>query len=98
MFCKSLSFCMFCLAIFWFHIDLFMNTISTVKFLKVGHRKYCCNHPKIQTKRLYNRVMGPKDADGMANSVYPDSTLIWVYTVFSGLSVRELGISFKKCF
>ena len=31
-------------------------------------RKICCNHPKIWT-RLYRRVMLPKDADGIANSV-----------------------------
>ena len=43
--------------------------------------------------RLYDRVMSPKDADGMANSVDPDqSSLIWVYTVCPGLSVRKLSI------
>ena len=31
--------------------------------------KICCNHPKIWTRRLYLRVMRPKDADGIANSV-----------------------------
>ena len=39
--------------------------------------------------------MGPEDADGMANSVVQDQTepdrssLIWVYTVCSGLYVRK---------
>ena len=32
------------------------------------------NHSKIWTMWLYNRVMHPKDADGMANSVDPDQT------------------------
>ena len=39
--------------------------------------------------------MGPKDADGMANSVDPDQTrssLVWVYTVCPDLSVRKLRI------
>ena len=37
-------------------------------------QKFCSNHPKIQTRWLYSRVMCPKDADGMANSVDPDQT------------------------
>ena len=49
-------------------------------------RKICCNYPKSWTVWFYDRVMRPKDADGMANSVDPDlmsskSSLIWVYTV-----------------
>ena len=39
--------------------------------------------------------MSPKDADGMANSVDSDQTrssLIWVYTVCPGQSVRQLRI------
>ena len=36
---------------------------------------------------LKHRVMRPKDANGIANSV----DLIWVYTVCPGLSVRNLG-------
>ena len=35
-------------------------------------RKNCCNYPKIITILFYYRVMGPKDADGMANHVDPD--------------------------
>ena len=34
--------------------------------------------------------MGPKDADGMANSVDPDQTLVWVYTICPDLSVLKL--------
>ena len=44
---------------------------------------------------LYHRVMGPNDADEMANSVDPDHTapsLIWVCTVCPGISVRKLRI------
>ena len=47
-------------------------------------------------KLNYHRVMSPKDAGGMANSVNLDQTapssLIWVYTVFLDLPVRELKI------
>ena len=51
--------------------------------LKMYYRKFpkysdtqniCCNHSKIWTMWLYHRVMSPKDADGMANSVDPDQT------------------------
>ena len=57
----------------------------------------CCNHSKIWTMWLYHRVMSPKDADGMANSVDPDQTaprssLIWVCTICPGLSVHKLRI------
>ena len=31
-------------------------------------------HPKNQTKRFYQRVMHPKDADSIANSKDPDQT------------------------
>ena len=37
--------------------------------------------------------MSPNNADGMANSVDPDqSSLIWVCTICSGLSVQKLRI------
>ena len=40
---------------------------------------------------FYYRVMGPKDADGMANRVDPDQEQPdLVYTFFPGLSVRKL--------
>ena len=35
-------------------------------------QKICYNHPKIWTRWLYQRVMHPKDAAGIANSVDPD--------------------------
>ena len=38
--------------------------------------------------RLYHRVMGPKDADGMANSVDPDQ---WVYSVAQSYLSENLG-------
>ena len=37
-------------------------------------KKICCNQSKIWTMWLYHRVMGPNDADGMANSVDTDQT------------------------
>ena len=36
--------------------------------------KICCNYPEILTRLLYDRVMHPKDADRMTNSVDPDQT------------------------
>ena len=36
--------------------------------------KICCNPPKILTRWLYQRVMHPKDAAEIANSVDPDLT------------------------
>ena len=34
----------------------------------------CCNHSKVWTMWLYDGLMSPNDADGMANSVDPDQT------------------------
>ena len=46
----------------------------------------------------YFRVMHPKDAEEIANSVDPDqSSLIWVCTVCPGLSVRNLRIITVVC-
>ena len=54
----------------------------TVKFLKNSDtRKNYYSYPKILTKWLYDGVMCPKDAGGMANSVD---------TVYPDLSVRKL--------
>ena len=66
--------------------------------VKKHPKKNCCNYPKIGSVSFYYRVMGPNDADGMANSVDPDqiaslisrSSLIWVYTVCPDQSVRKL--------
>ena len=45
------------------------------KVLKVSetHLVYC-KHTKIQTKGFYHCVMSPNDANGIANSEYPDQT------------------------
>ena len=43
---------------------------STVK--NSDTRTSCCNYPKSWTVWFYDRVMRPKDADGMANRVHPD--------------------------
>ena len=37
-------------------------------------QKFCCNYPKLGTILLYYRVLGPKDADKMANSIDPDQS------------------------
>ena len=57
----------------------------------------CCNHYKIWTMWLYHRVMSLNNADRMANNADPDQTaprssLIRVYTVCPGISVRKLRI------
>ena len=36
--------------------------------------------------------MHPKDREGIANSVDPDQSLIWIYTVCQDMSVRKLRI------
>ena len=54
------------------HLD---SNLNTLKFLNIRTtRKSCCNYPKIRTEFFYYRVMGPKDADRMANSVDPYRT------------------------
>ena len=67
---------------------------ATVKFLNLGHKKLCCNSPKIQTKRPNLMVFCQKHANGKANSKDPDprSSLIWVCTVCPYLSVRKFRI------
>ena len=75
--------------------SLKLQLINYHKFLKYSDtQKICCNHSNIWTMWLYHRVMSPKDADGMADSVGPDqrSSLIWVCTVCPGISVRKLRI------
>ena len=50
----------------WHHLmsNGIVSTRKNPKNLDTG--KNCCNYPKIGT------ILGPKDADGMANSVDPD--------------------------
>ena len=55
-------------------------------------RKQCCNYAKIGTVSFHYRIMGPKDTDGMANSVDPYQTAPRVYTVCPDLSDRKLRI------
>ena len=81
----------------WFSpLALFLTNI-TVKLLKIQTtQKNAVITLKFEQSLLYHRVMHPKDADRMANSADPWSdcssriSLIWVYTVCSGLSVRKL--------
>ena len=42
-------------------------------------RIICCNHSKIRTRCLYHRVIHPKDAEGIANSVAPDALFALTY-------------------
>ena len=66
--------------------------LMSVKLMKYGccilvyhylkrsrHLKNCCNYPKIWTSRFYRRVMSPKVADGMTNSVDPDQSDLDLY-------------------
>ena len=58
--------------------------------------KKCCYRPKILTRWIYDGIMSPNDADGMANGVdlirLQAAPLIWVCTVCPDLSVRKLRI------
>ena len=52
-----------------------VQILSTVKILSIRTpQKFCCNHPKIWTRWLHQRVMRPKTAAGIANSVDLDQT------------------------
>ena len=70
-----------------------LQLANTVKLLKIWpHEKNYCNYPKILLIWIFYRVMRPKDADGMSNSVDPDQpalSLIWVYTACSDMSLRK---------
>ena len=56
-----------------------------LKFPKYSDtQNICCYHSNIWTMWLYQRVMSPNDADGMANSVDPDQTAPPLGPVWSG--------------
>ena len=60
-----------CTTLTWYHkISNFSDT-----------RNICCNHPKIWSRWHYHRVMHPKDADGMANTVCPDMSVRKLRTI-----------------
>ena len=52
----------------------FCHSMQYPKFPKYSDTKKFVVITKIWTMWLYNRVMSPNDADGMANSVNPDQT------------------------
>ena len=53
----------------------FVETLDYHKFPKYSDtQKICCDHPKSWTRWHFVRVMYPKDAEGIANSVDPDQT------------------------
>ena len=65
--------------IYWIKAQWFVVAGYNVKYYRkipkyADTQKICCNHPKIWTRWLYQRVMHPKDAAGIANSVDPDQT------------------------
>ena len=67
--------------------------LTTVKILKFRTPKqFAVITLNVWTRWLFLRVMHPKDADGIENSVDPDqrSSLIWVCTVCSDLFARKL--------
>ena len=49
---------------------------DTLQILYFGHPKICCNHRKSRTRWLFLRVMHPKYAKGITNSVDPDQTAL----------------------
>ena len=55
-----------------------ISLVSKSEYCKVSKflvtSNFCCNLPKIQTKRQNLRVFGQKDANGIANSEDPDQT------------------------
>ena len=71
------SFCWFC------------HVVAQVR--SFGHLTNCCNYPGIWIMWFYHRVMPTKHSERTVNRVNPDcsqrSSLIWVYTVCSDLSV-----------
>ena len=61
------------LTVFTWNSHLSITWLKSPKYISDTPR-ICCNHPKIWTRWLYQRVIHPKYADGMANSVDPDQT------------------------
>ena len=60
----------------------------------LGTRKICGSHPKIRRRWLYHRIMRPRDAERMANSVDPDQTAplgaVWSgFTLFAHSCLSE---------
>ena len=93
-----LTVCLLCSV--WLLFSLQCHQVLCLWFPKYSDtQKIGCNHSKIWTMWLYHRVMSPNNADGMANSVDLDqSSLIWVYTVCLGISVRKLRIIIVSCY
>ena len=60
------------LAVFYVKPAVHLSGSNDPKFSDT--QKICCNHSNVLTMWLYYTVMGPNDADGMANSVDPDQT------------------------
>ena len=64
--------------VFAFRTLFLHKTITREDYRKVPKfsdgRKFCCNLPKIQTKKPNFRVFSQKDANTIANSVDPDQT------------------------
>ena len=58
--------------IFSGHYIVIESTVKFCNFRTPGN--FCCNLPKIQTKRPNLRVFRRKDTNGIANSEDPDQT------------------------
>ena len=80
----------------------FINRVAYFKYRKFPKysdtQKICCNHSKIWTVWLYHRVMSKrcslkgKQCRPRSDCSSSRSSLIWVCTVCSDLSVRKLRI------
>ena len=70
-------------------------SVLTIKFLNFRiPENFAVIHPEIDTTGPNLRVLHQKDVNGKANSVDPDSnsSLIWVCTVCTDLSVGKLRV------
>ena len=57
------------------HIGVQLSVFLYCNYPKIlDTRKNCCKYPKIGSVSFFYTVMGPKDVDGMANSVDTDQT------------------------
>ena len=59
------------------HLFPFWCGEATVKILKFRTPEICCNHPKGWTKWRFLRIIHPRDAEAIANSVDPDLGAVW---------------------
>ena len=86
-----------CCNVLKFWISL-IQKVASKKHIDVNYRKFpkysdtqniCCNHSQSWTMWLYHRVMSPKDAEGMANSVDPLGAVWSEFALFAQTCLSE---------